>query len=81
MGGSNPPLLRESACWFVISVVLGFFALQPDFTLNAVLNTMGVIMQTIITYKAVFVSSIQSFFSVSSAVTAGLAASGRALHL
>ena len=81
MGGSNPPLLRESARWFVIGVVLAFYAQQPDFTLNAVLNSMEVIMQTIVTFKAVFVSSIQSFFSVSSAVAAGLAASGRALHL
>ena len=81
MGGSNPPLLRKSACWFLASVVLGVLALQPAYTLNAILSSMGVIMQTIIKFKAVFLSSIQSFFSASSAVTAGLAASGVALHL
>jgi hypothetical protein len=81
--GSNPSLLKKSACLFVVSVVLVVLATQAPFFINAIINLTGAVtMETIIhSFKAVIFATTQSATLIASSVMAGLAANGVTPHL
>ena len=82
MGGSNPSLLKRSACLFFSSVVFGVMANEPYMVINAITNlTGGNLMETIHYFNAVFFATTQSATIIASSVMAGLVANGVTPHL
>jgi hypothetical protein len=81
VGGSNPSLLKKSACLFGASVALSLIANEPSMALNFLSNLTGGLMDTIHDFNAVIFASTKAASLMASSVLAGLAANGVTPHL
>ena len=81
VGGSNPSLLKKSACLFCASVALSVIASEPFGVFDSMRNFTGGLMKTIYIFKAEIFAITKATALVGSSVFAGLAANGVAPHL
>jgi hypothetical protein len=82
VGGSNPSLLKRSACLLFSAVGLAVCANNPSEVATLFTNlTGGFTMNTYNSLKAVMFVAVNSATLVASSVSAGLAANGLTPHL
>jgi hypothetical protein len=82
VGGSNPSLLKKSACLLFAGVAISVIATDPSAVISMITDlTGGINMETIQTFKAVMFATTKAAAIFTSSVMAGLAANGVTPHL